>query len=116
MRVLPVIAQPLENHQDQLSTANQLQNSYFDSSDELFEYFREHADDIESVIVPVQDGMMLSGPQGQHHYAKGCGAMVKLVDGTSRLIHRGEAENLINDGLLQRLRVKVKLLPLTKEE
>jgi len=26
MRVLPVIAQPLENHQDQLPTANQLRN------------------------------------------------------------------------------------------
>jgi hypothetical protein len=89
------------------------ENTYFDSDEEVFAWFRDHADDIETVIVPVQDGMMLIGPQGQQSYAKGCGAMVKLVDGTSRLIHRAHAESLINDGLLQRLRVKCKLFPLT---
>jgi hypothetical protein len=95
---------------------SQFEDKYFESSELLFQYFRDHADDVESVIIPVQDGMMLVGPQGQQHYAKGCGAMIKMVDGTSRLIHREEAETLINDGLLQRLRVKCKLFPLTADK
>lgn len=86
----------------------------FETSDQLLEYLREHTDDIDSVVIPVQEGITFVGPQGQQMPMKNIGAILNRCAGGPLVIHREDAAMLINDGVLQRLRIKCILDPLPR--
>ncbi len=91
---------------------DQPKNKQFASSEELLRFLRERCDDIDSVVIPVQEGVTQLGPEGQRNTITGVGAIIRLCDGSLNTIHRHDAEMLINDGVLQRLRIKCVLDPL----
>lgn len=87
----------------------------FPSTEALIREIQELSDDIESVTIQVANGILVVGPDGKSTLHRNAGALLKLSDGTSRLIHREDAEALLNDGILNRMRLPVRLLPLHKD-
>lgn len=88
----------------------------FSSSEELLAYLRENVDDIERVVIPVQEAVQVVGPDGRRHsVVRGIGALIRLCSGRECCISRQDAAMLINDGVLQRLRIKCVLDPLKPE-
>ena len=83
----------------------------FSTSAELLKRLQERSDDFEGVTIMVTNDMPLTGPEGQRRLAKDCCSIIKLCNGESLLIHREELETLLNDGVLQRLRIPISLLP-----
>lgn len=82
---------------------------------ELLRELQERSDDIDSVTIQVANGVYMKGPQGQQTYSKNAGAFIRMCDGTSRLIHRDDAAELLNDGILNRMKIPIVLLPLHEE-
>ncbi len=87
-------------------------HSEFQSSEDLLEFLREHSDDIDSVVIPVQHSVEFHGPAGQRLNTTKVGAVLKLCSGRLQLISREDAAMLINDGVLQRMKIKCVLDPL----
>lgn len=88
----------------------------FNTSEELLQYLREHSDDIEGVTIPVLEGVdFVNQRDGQRIRRTNVGAIVEVVSGRSFVISREDAEMLINDGVLQRMRIKCVLSPLPKQ-
>lgn len=83
----------------------------FPSSQDLIKRLQERSDDFESVSIMVTNDLPLSGPQGQMLLARDCCCIIKSCSGESILIHREEFEKLLNDGILQRLKIPISLLP-----
>jgi hypothetical protein len=77
-------------------------------------YLREHTDDIDLVSIPVQQGAAFGGPGGHKIQMAGVGAVLKTCSGRRLAISRDDAEVLINDGVLQRLKIRCKLDTLTE--
>ena len=86
--------------------ANRPEDREFKSEGELLEYLREHVDDIENVVIPVQEGIDFISPSGQRDRRKHVGAWIKLCSGGSLAIRREDAAMLITDGVLQRMKIK----------
>ena len=82
---------------------------------ELLRELQERSDDIESVTIQVANGIYTKGPQGPQYYSRNAGALIKMCDGTLRLIHRDDAAELLNDGILNRMKIPIVLLPLHEE-
>lgn len=79
----------------------------FESSDELLAYLREHTDDIEKVVIPIQPAVELRDAAGNRVAARrAAGAWLQLCGGDSILLSREDAAMLINDGVLQRMNIK----------
>lgn len=84
---------------------------YFDSPEALIDHIKQHADDISEVTLAVARDISMDGPQGQNRvFPDSCG-LVMHIGGNSFVISARAAEGLLNDGLLTRLRVSVRLLP-----
>ncbi len=90
----------------------QTYNSEFQSSEDLLEFLREHSDDIDIVIIPVQTIVEFRSPTGKRLKANKVGAVLKMCSGRSQVINRDDDAMLINDGVLQRMKIKCVLDPL----
>ena len=83
----------------------------FGSSNELLKYLREKCDDIDSISIPIHWGVEGTQPDGSKIITKDIGAVINYCNGTHKMIHRTDAENIINDGVLQRLEIPIRLTP-----
>lgn len=83
----------------------------FSSSEALIRQLQERSDDFEGVTMMVANDLFMTGPEGQRHLAKNCCCLIKTCTGESILIHREEFETLLNDGILQRLKIPISLVP-----
>ena len=88
------------------------ENFEFESPEQMVDYIIQRADDFSEVTLSVASGLLLGGPEGQQAYLKGGVGLVMHVAGDSVVISAEAAEVLLNTGLLSRLRVPVRLLPL----
>jgi hypothetical protein len=61
-------------------------------------------------------GSTSKAPEGQRQFHNNAGALIRLGDGTSLLIHREDAEVLLNEGILQRMNLPIRLLPLIRQD
>jgi hypothetical protein len=77
----------------------------FSSEKELMAYLKEHADDIESLVVPIQPEVQMTGQGLPPVRFKTPCVVLNLCNGAPTLIHYKIAEKLINDGVLQRLNI-----------
>ena len=83
----------------------------FASREEFMKQLREKADDFNSITIMVVNDLPLRGPQGELRMAKDGCALVKLVSGESLLIHRDDLQEILNDGILHRMKIPIRLLP-----
>jgi hypothetical protein len=84
----------------------------FPTSDELLKRLQEKSDDIDAVTIMVVNDMPLIGPNGETRLAKNCCCIIKTCTGESIMVHRDEFQTLLNDGILQRMKIPISLLPL----
>lgn len=87
----------------------------FPTTEALIREIQELSDDIESVTIPVAEGILVAGPDGKGTLMPKAGAMIRLSNGRSEVISREDAEALLNDGILQRMRLPIRLFPLRVE-
>lgn len=92
--------------------ADQPRSRTFESDQDLLDFLVEHADDIDEVVIPVQEGLEMRGPNGERVAYPNAGAWIKLCTGGGATIHRETAERFINQGVLQRMEIPVKLATL----
>jgi len=76
----------------------------FESDDDLLRFFRERADDVESVEFSIR--MMVDPNVSDEPFA----AVFKRADGQKWTLQAEQLQRLINGGLLNRMNVPVKLL------
>jgi hypothetical protein len=91
--------------------SDEFSSERFSTSEDLLRRLQEKSDDFESIKLMVTNDMPLMGPNGEKRLAKDCCAIIKTCNGQSILIHRDEFEALLNDGILQRLKIPVSLIP-----
>lgn len=83
---------------------------HFDKDEEALHFLKARADDIASVAIPV------SGPVSVLHRGQtlgpfhGMGMIVFMVSGDIHLLRPSRAELILNDGFLNRMRIKISLL------
>lgn len=90
---------------------DQFSEEGFSSFDDVIQRLRERSDDFERVSIMVANDLPLAGPEGQTALAKNCCSLIETVSGEPVLIHREALEALLNDGILQRLKIPVSLVP-----
>lgn len=81
------------------------------SAEELLKALRERSDDFDCVTIHVPADLVLRGPHGQKKLAKDVCGGIKMCNGETLLIHRDDMEVLLNDGILQRMKIRVVLSP-----
>lgn len=70
------------------------------------EFIRDRADDIQAAIIPQSPAITLTR-QGQPYAQLSAGMVLHLLDGNFRLLSPEAAEVVLNDGILNRMRVKI---------
>lgn len=78
----------------------------FESPEELDAYLREKTDDIENVQIFVRD--VVTYPSGEQE--RGVGGLLVMCGGDKAVIPLAAMERLINDGVLQKMGIKVRLM------
>ena len=78
---------------------------------EFLKHLQELTDDTESVSVAIMDHVRHKKNDGSTKEYSGVGAVLNLCDGGTRVISIEDAERLINDGVLQRMKIKIRLVP-----
>lgn len=83
---------------------------HFEADEDALRYLKARADDIASVAIPV------GGPVSVLHKGQtlgpyqGMGMIVFMVSGDIHLLRPSRAELILNDGFLNRMRIKISLL------
>ena len=73
----------------------------------LLRYIQEKADDIEKVVIPQVPVLTVTTPHGKVLDLPEVGMVLHLVDNAIRVIHYADAEILLNDGILNRMRIPI---------
>ena len=80
----------------------------FGSSDALLAYIKNISDDIEKAVIPQTPEIFLTdGQRTIGHYP--VGMVLYMVNTHMKFLHYKDAEILLNDGLLNRLRIRIEL-------
>ncbi len=91
---------------------SEFEQKRFSSVDALLRDLQERSDDMDSMTIQVANGIHTVGPQGERQFHPNAGGFIRLCDGSHIMIHREDAEALLNDGILQRMKIPCRLLPL----
>ncbi|MBA4032390.1 MAG: hypothetical protein C0478_16080 [Planctomyces sp.] len=83
----------------------------FGSSSELLKRLQERADDLDQLSIMVVNDLPMVGPKGQGLLAKNSCGVLKTCSGESIVINRNDLEILLNDGILQRMKIPISLVP-----
>jgi hypothetical protein len=87
-----------------------IEHLQFSSDEEALQFLKDQADDIASIGIPV------GGPVAVMHKGQmlgpfhGIGMIVFMVNGNIHLFRPPRAERILNDGLLNRLRIRIQLM------
>lgn len=92
-------------------SAKSKMSDQFPNSEELLRHLQERSDDFESVQLMVPNDIPVVGPNGEQRLLKECCGIIKTCNGSPIAIHREEFEKLLNDGILQRLKIPISLVP-----
>lgn len=86
----------------------------FQSPEEMMAFLSERSDDMNGISIYVPEAMPFVGPQGQQARISGVAAILRMADGSRHLIHFADLQMLLNDGLLNRMRVPIEVTPIPK--
>lgn len=86
----------------------------FDSPEDLINWIREKTDDLQEVQIPLATNVGVVSSNGEQVLTKGAGAILLFINGRQSIIRIEDAEALINDGVLHRMGIKIKLRPMMK--
>jgi hypothetical protein len=80
----------------------------FGTSEKLLQYLREHSDDIEKAVIPQMESLTLMNA-GQSEGAVEVGMVLHMVEDRMIFLTPTDAEILLNDGILNRMEIKIEL-------
>jgi hypothetical protein len=81
----------------------------FGGSAELLRHFQEKSEDIEKAVIPQVSPLGLSYMNQHVSNVPGVGMILYMIDGDRQMISREDAEILLNDGILSRMKVRIEL-------
>lgn len=81
----------------------------FANSAELLRFLQERAEDIERVEIPLFHPVTITDGHQKRHVAN-VGMLLHMINGDRPYIHIQDAELLLNDGILNRMKIKISLL------
>jgi hypothetical protein len=88
----------------------------FGNSEELLKHLKEKSDDITKVIIHVPDLVEFREPgRPPSNPIRGVGMAIEYMDGRQGVIAIRDAENLLNDGILNRVGIKFEIQPVKSE-
>ncbi len=81
----------------------------FGSSEKLLEYFKEKSDDIEKVII-VPPGTQITYEREPVTTLREFQMMICLINDQRKMIGQKDAELLLNDGILSRMKLRIEFM------
>ena len=82
----------------------------FESSDELLRFIQEKTDDIEKAVIPQHPIISIFDPKNPAEFTEvPAGMVLHLIGGRLKIIHPADAQLILNDGILNRMRIKIEL-------
>lgn len=82
----------------------------FPSQEALIQELKGRIDDVESVVLPIAGAIQITNAAGLPvRQMTGVGGQIKYISGESVIIHVEDMEAMINDGVLYRMGIKIKL-------
>jgi hypothetical protein len=87
-----------------------LEGQRFSSSEELLRFVQERTDDIEKAVIPQHPFISVYDPKKPTAVTEvPAGMVLHLIGNDFRVIHPSDAELILNDGILNRMRIKIEL-------
>ena len=80
----------------------------FGDSATLLAYIKERSDDLEKAVIPQMQFVTLTGKDGIVANIE-TGMILHLSDGHNKLLTPTDAEIVLNDGILNRMRIRIEL-------
>lgn len=82
----------------------------FGEGDGVLLYVKEKSDDIEHVVIPLfKVGSLPTDGRSPVHEYEDVGLILFMVNGDTQLIHKADAERVLNDGILNRMRIDIRI-------
>lgn len=82
----------------------------FTTPGELLRYVQERSDDLEKVVIPQFHPFHLVDPTGKTVAIwEGVGMVLYFALGGRKVLNREDAERVLNDGILHRMKVRIEL-------
>ena len=76
---------------------------------QLLRYFQERSDDITKVVIPQHPYIELAGKSGERTNVE-AGLIIHLLNGDLKIVpNRQDAEAILNDGILTRMKIRIEL-------
>ena len=85
-----------------------LEQQDFGSSEEALRYIQEKSEDIEKAVIPQMPSVVLSGPDARSTEVE-AGLILHMINGHKKIVHPFDAELVLNDDILNRMRIKIEL-------
>jgi hypothetical protein len=84
----------------------------FPSQEKLMRELKSRIDDVESVVLPIAKAIQITNSSGLPvRQMTSVGGQIKYISGESSIIHLEDMETMINDGVFQRMGIKIRLKP-----
>jgi hypothetical protein len=80
----------------------------FGSSEEALRYIKEKSDDIVEAVIPQSPTIVVR--EGNARTEIVIGMVLYMVNGHKKIVHPVDAELVLNDGILNRMHIPIKLL------
>jgi len=81
----------------------------FGSSEDALRYIQEKSEDIEKAVIPQTPTLVFSEP-GKPGREFEVGMVLHMINGHKKIVHPVDAELVLNDGILNRMCIPIKLI------
>lgn len=83
----------------------------FGSTENVLRHIKERADDLLEAVIPLTPAVRIEPEETYPGLAmRNVGLILRYLDGSQSLIHKDAAELVLNDGILNRMKVKIRLV------
>lgn len=88
---------------------NQFEQSKFETDKELMRFIQEKSDDIEKAVIPQMHEVAFTHPDRPGGVLIKAGMILHMISGTTQIVHPEDAEMVLNDGILNRMKIRIEL-------
>lgn len=85
-----------------------LEQQDFGRSEDVLRYIQEKSEDIEKAVIPQTLSVVLTEPNMQSTEVE-AGMILHMLNGHKKIIHPVDAQLILNNGILNRMRIRIEL-------
>ena len=83
----------------------------FESSEALLAFVKERSDDMEKAIIPMSTTLHFNpNDGGPAKIINNAGMVLNLINGMRHVLTKQDAESVLNDGILTRMKIPIELM------